>query len=504
MAGRNGGTRGSTLTRLARIFTSTVAEPSPEPTYIAGIDVTAIDKTVAPGNDFYEYANRGWLQRAKIPSGWVALDSLAVEHNSNTKSLIRIVQQCAREVRAGYARAGTARHLVGTLFIDAFNERKFGVPGVESLRPELDKIWEISTHQQLAEALAHLHKLRIGAMFGIQAARDRKNSSSRIAELNLDGISGLDNTAYYLQEDNHCLQMRSRYIEHLGVLFRRAGDSAENASRNAEAAFCVEKELAQVLENSSTLEERRLADNKVDLVELTRLAPSFDWSVYFKTVGLTEEQVAQINLQAPKFVEGMSKLAASIKLDDLKAYLRSCLLRNTAIWLDERFAREHHRFYQQTLRGNTGSEAFSVGELRFAEILGSPYRIGLEGAFGQLYAEEMIPEGAKKRVERMINDAKTAFGEAIQNSDWMSPAAKAAARKKIERMRIRIGYPEKWRDYSALRIDGLPFVRKILAASAFDTKHELEKIGRPVNDLTEWPKALSPWAANATTYISRK
>jgi putative endopeptidase len=475
--------------RLARVFCHTfpvllmssfsaVAGESPV------IDPANLDTRVKPSDDFYRYANGGWMERNPIPpeySRWGSFQEL-VERNYAT--LHEILEDSSAQLAKGEAATGSVRQLVGQFYASGMNEEQINAEGARPLQSELQAIEQISDRKQLASAIGHLHRLGVGALFDITGGQDAKDSKNQIAIVSQGGL-GLPDRDYYFKEGES--QMRDQYVEHVTKMLRLLGDPEEKASAEAKQILAFETELAKSSKTRVQLRDPEANYHRMSAADLAKTAPGFDWSTYFQTLGISGEQLVKMDVEQPEFFQRAAELAANTSLDDWKVYLRWHLIHATAADLSTPFVDEDFRFFKQKLTG------VKQNLPRWKRILQEADH-DLGEALGQLYVEKKFTPEAKQRALVMVNDLKNALRDKIQNLDWMGPVTRESAIKKLDVLGVKIGYPDKWRDYSKLQIKAQPHVLNALAASAFETERQLAKIGKPV-DPAEW--GMSPPTVNA-------
>jgi putative endopeptidase len=313
--------------------------------------------------------------------------------------------------------------------------------------------------------LAHLHELQIPALFEIGVRPDPMESTRQTAMVGQGGLS-LSSPSDYLSDSERCQQIRGYYAQHVARMFRLLGDSDEMSSSAAKTVLALETELAKV---SLSLEEIvNVGFYQLTVAQLTQLLPGFDWSTYFKTVGLSDEQLGTLDVRHTRFFYHAAQMTAKVALDEWKTYLRWHLIQATAPHLSIPFATESFRFSQHL----TGvKDDFS----RWRRVLQAIHGVGpihrpvamrgIGDALGRLYGEKEFTLQTKERVLAIVNDLKNALRENIQNLPWMGPETRTAALKKLDALSVRIGYPEESRDYSRLQIRDQPHVLNVLAAS---------------------------------------
>jgi putative endopeptidase len=456
------------------------------PSLAAALDPKSMDPQAAPSSDFYEYANGTWIKDHPVPPEFSQWSTGQELRERNYSALREILDAAGAAVRQGDVLPGSPRALVGQFYLSGMNEEKINADGAKPLQPELDAIDKISDAKQLAPYVAHIHGQGIGALFEITGDQDAKVSTSQIAIVTQGGL-GLPNRDYYLKNDDQSKTLRDQYVEHVAKMFQLLGDPEQAATDNAKKVFAFETELAKASKTPVELRSPEENYHKMPIADLENQASGFDWATYFDALGLSKEQVAQIDVQQPDFFKKVGELVASTPVDTWKSYFRWNLIRRCAPYLSAPLVDENFKFYKQVLTG------VKENQPRWKRVL-IEIDSDVGEALGQLYVEKYFPPEAKKRVLEMVNDLKTALREKIQNLAWMGKETRAAALKKLDAFGVKIGYPDKWRDYTGIEMKDQPYVLNVLAASAFEAKRVLSRIGKPV-DKNEWE--MSPPTVNA-------
>ncbi|MFL6540651.1 MAG: M13 family metallopeptidase, partial [Chthoniobacterales bacterium] len=322
------------------------------------------------------------------------------------------------------------------------------------------------------------------ALFRFGSGQDEKESTRVIAQAHQGGL-GLPDRDYYTKTDEKSEQLRKAYVEHVTKMLTLLGEKPDAAATQAKKVMDVETALANAHRTRVELRDPQKNYNKMAATELQQLTPDWKWDLYFKEVNLTEP--GDVNVGQPDAFKGMNELLAKTSLDDLKTYLRWQLIHGAAGELSKNFVDENFRFYEQTLRGAQQIRP------RWKRVVASTDE-GVGEALGKLYVAENFPPEAKARALELVNNLREALGDRIKSLDWMDDATKEQALKKLAAFNVKIGYPDKWRDYSLLKVDRGPFVLNAARAAMFESDRDIKKIGKPV-DRSEW--GMTPPTVNA-------
>ncbi|MBV9999316.1 MAG: M13 family metallopeptidase [Verrucomicrobia bacterium] len=458
------------------------------------IDPASMDLTTTPGVDFFQYANGGWLATHAIPPEYSRWGSFIELGERNLDELKSILEACSNQRVPDHIPGAdntdndnnNDRQKLGLFYASGMDEGRINAEGAKPLQSRLDRIRDLPDPAGLAAMVGQLHLDGADPLFSFEASIDDKDSGMEIATLVQGGL-GLPDRDYYLKTDDKTVRLRSAYRDHLIKMFGLLGDAEGVAAQEADQVIDLETKLAQA--SKSRVELRDPEDNyhRITYAELERLAPAFDWKTYFQTLGLTSEMVARIDVKQPEFCHAFSQLLAAVPLDTWKVYLRWNLIRATARYLSDAFAAETFEFYSKTLTGAKEPPPRWKRVVRAADA-------ALGQLLGRQYVEKTFPPSAKERALRMVQDLKQELRERLQALTWMSPETKKAAAEKLDAMGTKIGYPDKWRDYSGLELKDQPYVLNALAAAEFDSRWELGRIGKPV-DPTQWN--MTPPTVNA-------
>jgi putative endopeptidase len=450
------------------------------------LDLSSIESGVSPSDDFYQYANGGWLARNPIPpefSIWGGFVELA---ERNRGILHEILEKAAQADSLAKAEPGSIQQKLGDFYASGMDEGTINREGISPLQTELRRIDQVQNEAEFASEIADLHAKGLDPLFNLDGDQDEKDSSKQIAILAQGGL-GLPDRYYYLNTDDRSKDIRAQYLVHLGKMFELMGEPREAAGQDAQAVMNLETEMAKVSKARVELRDPETNYHRVSLSELEKSAPQFDWETYFRALGLSAEALATIDVKQPDFLSAVSKLTQEVPLDRWKTYLRWHLIHAAAPCLSQPFVDENFRFYRQVLTGAKKDRP------RWKRVL-DQVDVNLGEALGELYVEKTFPPAAKQRALAMVNDLKVALRRKIETLDWMGDETKKEALAKLSAMGVKIGYPDKWREYGELEIKRQSYVLNVFAGQTFEMKRHLARIGKPV-DPAEW--GMSPQTVNA-------
>jgi putative endopeptidase len=446
-----------------------------------GVELTILDKTCKPCEDFYHYAAGEWLKKNPIPAAypsWGRFNELA---ERNRELLHQILEGAAANTKAA---AGSNEQKIGDFYASCMDEKQINATGAKPLEPELARIDGIQSPAELQAEIARLQGMGVGALFEFGSTQDEKNSSQVIGGADQGGL-GLPDRDYYTKTDDKSKEVRKEYEEHIAKMLALAGDDGAKAGADARAILELETKLAEA---SLTRVERRDPEktyHKMNRSELRTLTPNWSWEDYFQQIGYTN--IDSVDVSAPKFFETVSQALKDTPLETWKTYLRWHLVNSTAAYLSDPFVDENFNFNGRVLQGTK--------ELlpRWKRCVTATDR-QLGEALGQIYAQKYFPPEAKARALEMVNHLTEALHDDLQTLPWMSPATRKQALEKLAAFTRKIGYPDKWRDYSAYKVDRGSYVGNQMRGAQFEFKRDLNKIGKPV-DRTEW--GMTPPTVNA-------
>lgn len=446
-----------------------------------GLDMANIDTTCEPCRDFYQYANGGWLAKYEIPqeySSWSVSREMMERNNVLLKEILE------ESVAMSNPEKGSSWQMVGDLYFSAMDTARIEKDRAAPLQATLEKINRVSNATELLDLVAEFHSEGNGVMFSVQTEQDLKDNTKYIIYVGQGGL-GLPDRDYYTKEDDESVKIRDQYVTHMTNMFVLAGDAAEIAAGKAEAILALETRMA---EKSFTKVQMRNPASWYDYMSIAdaeKIIPAIDWNNYLTSIGAGG--LDSISLTQHDFFTEVNQMLADLSLDDWKAYLTWHTLSSAAPYLSDDFAQEDFAFFSKTLRG---TEKLRV---RWKRVL-STMNWTIGEALGQIYVHRAFPPATKARAIEMINNVTAALRTRLENLAWMSDETKEKALAKLATFTPKIGYPDKWRDYSGLEIDRDAYVNNLRRARAFEFKRQLDKIGKPV-DKTEW--GMPPQIVNA-------
>ena len=443
------------------------------------INESNFDTSVKPTDDFFLYANGGWINRTEIPPDQTRWGSFNILIEQNHDALHAIAEKVAKKKSSD-----PTTKKVGDYYASGMDEKTIEAMKTKPLKDELAKIDNLKDRQDVLKEIAHLHMSGVNAFFNFGSSQDDKDSTREIAQAVQGGL-GMPDRDYYTKDDEASKKLRDQYVAHVTKMLTLLGQPEGIANEDANKIMALETALAQASRTRVELRDPQKNYNKMTQAELQKLTPDWNWSEYFSGIGLTNP--GDINVHQPDFFKAINTAFTSTSLDDWKTYLRWHLINATASALSSDFVNEDFNFNEATLRGTQ-----QIKPRWKRVIISEDGEIG--EALGKLYVSEYFPPAAKARALELINNLKEALADRIKTLEWMDEPTKKAALEKLAAFQVKIGYPEKWRDYSTLMIDRGPFVLNELRSENFESKRQLNKIGKPV-DRTEW--GMTPPTVNA-------
>jgi putative endopeptidase len=444
-------------------------------------DVAGIDTSASACTDFYQYANGNWLAKNPIPGAYPSWGVANVLNEKNRDALHEILEAAAKNTKAP---KGSSEQKVGDYYASCMDEAKIEAEGLTPLAPEFARIAKINDQKALQEEVAHLHSLGINALFASDSTQDFKNSAEVTAEVFQGGL-GLPDRDYYTKTDEKSKTTRDAYIKHVARMFELMGDDAARAAAEAQTVMALETSLAQASMTRVELRDPEHIYHRMTVAQVSALAPGFDWPMYLQKMGVPAK--ADVNVATPDFFKTMNQQLTAVPFADWQTYLRWHLINNTAAALSAKFVDEDFNFKGKVLQGSTENLP------RWKRCVAGTDR-ALGEALGEVYVKKAFPPAAKARALEMVRNLEAALKSDIGTLSWMGDATRKQAIVKLEAFLNKIGYPDKWRDYSSMQVDRGSYLNNRFSANAFEKRRDFNKIGKPV-DKTEW--GMSPPTVNA-------
>ena len=446
----------------------------------AGIMLENLDTTSLSGNDFYQYATGGWQKLNPLTgeySRFGSFDKLAEDNRLQLKGLIE-------EIAKKSAKEGTVEQKIADLFNLAMDSSKLNSDGSTPIKSDLEKIAALKNTSELVAYLPSMMQEGINPFFNIYVDADPMNSNQYLVQTYQGGI-GLSQRDYYLENDDNTRNIREKYIVHIAQMFEKSGFTADEAANKRDAVMRVEMRLATSAYDNVKLRDPHANYNKMTVAELQKLVPQLDWNSFFNGFqlnGLTDLSVSQ----KENLVE-VGKIIATEPLEVQKAYLEWNVINSSAEFLSDEINDENFEFYGKVVSGKT--EQQPRWKRAVSTVDGS-----LGEAVGQMYVKKYFPAEAKDRMVQLVKNLQTALGQRIQNLEWMGDSTKLKAMEKLNTFHVKVGYPDKWRDYSSLEIKKDSYWANIKRTNKFQSDYMFAKVGNPV-DKDEW--FMTPQTVNA-------
>ena len=446
----------------------------------SGIDLTNLDTTAVQGADFYQYACGGWMKKHPLTneySRFGSFDMLAENNREQLKGLIV-------EIAAGQNAQGTIGQKIGDIYKLAMDSVKLNADGVTPIQADLEKIASVKDKSEIVPLMAELAHSGVFPYFSFYVGADIMDSKSNLFQLYQGGIS-LGEKEYYLDNDDVTVNIRNKYEEHIVKMFQLAGFNEAAAKKKMEAVMDIETRIAKA--SFSAVEQRNPAANyhKMSLDELKKEIPGIDWDAFLNGIGVkgvTELSVSQVDP-----IKEVEKIINSLPVENQIAYMQWSLIDRAAGYLSDDLVAQNFDFYGKTLSGKqTNQPRWKRAVSTVNGVLGE--------AVGQMYVEKYFPAAAKERMVQLVKNLQTALGERIRNLEWMGDSTKIKAIEKLNSFYVKVGYPDKWRDYTGLNIEKDSYWANVKRATEFELDYMLSKAGKPV-DRDEW--GMTPQTVNA-------
>jgi predicted metalloendopeptidase len=444
-----------------------------------GVDTTAFDRGVRPQDDFFRFVNGGWLERTEIPADRSRYGSFDVLIEASEVAVREIIDEAAAD---SSAKQGSNEQKIRDLYLSYMDTARIEQLGVTPVQPLLARVAALNSRQQLPDLFADFERRGIQTPFGFYVDQDEKDATRYIAMVSQSGL-GMPDRDYYLKQDEHSKETREAYEGYVATLFRLSGQpEPEQAAKNV---LAVETRLAEKHWDRARSRDREAVYNFKTVAELGQLTPHFSWARFLQAADAQE--TPGVVVRQPDYLQALDSILTSTPLPVLKQYLTFKVLNDASTALSSPFVEANFAFYGKTLRGQ--QEERPRWKRGVSTVNGA-----LGEATGQLYVERHFSAAQKARMEQLVDNLLAAYKDAIDSLAWMSPATKAQAQAKLAKFHVKIGYPDKWRDYSALQIQPGDLYGNLVRANEFEYDRMVDKLGKPI-DRTEW--GMTPQTVNA-------
>jgi putative endopeptidase len=469
------------IATTAALFTSCAGKKEEtKPTGPLAIDIANMDTTVRPQDDFYQYANGTWLKNNPVPSTDSRWGSFSQLMEDNLKKLKGILEETAKKENAN----GSNAQKIGDYFFTYMDSVKKNAEGVKPLSPYLKQVDDLKSNSELVNVITNLQLKGVRVAWGLYVSSDPKSSNVNIAQANQGGL-GLPDKEYYTRTDEESKKLQADYLDHLSKMFQLLGDTKEIAEKNAKVVYDFDMKLAKASMTNVELRDIEKQYNKYNLAELDKKYPNINFTNYLKGLGLPAAK--EVIIGQPEFFKQVDAMIKTTSLEDWKQYMRWNIINSYADQLSDEVSKQNFAFYNTTLSGQKEMKPrWKRAITEVDNVLGE--------ALGQLFVEKYFPEDSKKKVNTMVDNLIAAYRERINGLDWMSAETKVMAQKKLNTIIKKLGFPDKWRDYSKLSVAKNSHLENYINAYTYELNRNFDKLSKPV-DKMEW--FMSPPTVNA-------
>ncbi|POY36249.1 peptidase M13 [Solitalea longa] len=445
------------------------------------IDPKNMDQSIKPGDNFYKYANGNWLKTNPIPASETRWGSFSELQEFNYNALYKLLNQAANTKNAP---KGSTIQKVGDFYKSGMDSVGIEKKGYEPIKADLKRIDGLTDHKSIINEIIFHANNGGSLLFGIFAAQDAKKSTDVVPHLSNGGL-GLPDRDYYLKDDDRSKKIREEYVKHITNMFKLIGNNEADAKIKAENILKMETALAQATMSRVEMRDPNKRYNKLSYANLNAISPLIDWKFVATSVGINGYDTLIVS--QPNFFKEVNNQLSSTSIDTWKAYIKWNILRNAAPFLSSSFIKENFNFYSTVLQGQKSPKprwknVMNVVDGNIGELL------------GQMYVDQYFKPEAKQRMMSMIDNMSNTFADRIQRLDWMSDDTKKQALYKLKSFTRKIGYPDKWKDYTAISIVADNYISNVRSCAKWSRQENLKKLGKPV-DKNEW--GMTPPTVNA-------
>jgi putative endopeptidase len=445
------------------------------------LDPANMDTSISPAENFFMYANGTWFKKNPIPASETRWGSFNTLEENNYKILHELLEAAAANKGA---KAGSPDQKVGDFYRSGMDTVAIEKAGISPLNPWLARIDAAKNTEEILAEIVKQHSEGIGSVFAFYVSPDDKNVTQQICQVFQGGL-GMPDRDYYFNNDPRTTKIRDAYKAYLTTIFGLMGNDEATAIKNSQAVFALETSLAKASMTRVEMRDPYKMYNKFNLAGLSKTTPNMDWANIFAQLGVKGQD--SLIVGQPKFLAEVGKQLKATPVDAWKVYLKFHLVNGMAAFLSKDFDNARFDFYGRTVRGQQEQKERWKRILKVVD--GSVGEL-----LGQMYVDKTFKPEAKKRMLDLVNNLQKTYGDRIMRLDWMSDATKQKAMGKLNTFIKKIGYPDKWKDYSKLDVVGNDFVKNVIASSAFEYNYNISRLGKPV-DKTEW--GMTPPTVNA-------
>ncbi len=448
---------------------------------VKALDRANMDTSVSPGENFFIYANGGWMKNHKIPDDKARYGAFDELNDANLIKLKKLMDEAAAGTKAA---DGSIMKKIGDFYASGMDTAAIEAAGITPLNEDFAKIEAIKTTGDLLNQLSYMHSETTFPLFNIFSGQDEKNSEMVITNLWQGGL-GLPDRDYYTSDDKRSKEIRIAYLDHLEKMFVLLGDDAGKAKAEAKTVMDIETRMAKASMKRVDMRDPHKVYHKMNIDELENLSSNINWKNYFTGIGLADP--GDINVGQPEFFKELSAMIKDVSIDDWKTYLRWNLINDAASHLSSAFEKQNFEFYGKVMSGKKEMQP------RWKRVLGA-VNGSLGEAVGEIYVKKYFPPEAKKQMLELVGNLKKSLKNRIENLEWMGDSTKQQALAKLSTINVKIGYPDKFRNYDGVEVSRDSYLKNLTAASKFNFRYKLNKIGKPV-DRDEWH--MNPQTVNA-------
>lgn len=460
---------------------ATGCNPKGEKSMTSGINLANMDTTAAPGTDFYRYACGGWMDTHPIGDEYARFGSF----EALTEESVEQVKDLLNELATQQLEAGSTAQKIGTLYNIVMDSTKQNAEGITPLKADLERIAAIQTREELQEVLFDMHLKGMGRMFSFYVGADAKDSKNNLVSIGQGGLS-LGQRDYYIDTDENTTHIRNKFKEHLVRMFKLFGNNESDAQRKMQDVISIEKRLAQKFKSATEMRDPEANYNKISYTEMKEACPDINWDKFFATFGITD--LKELDFGHPVQLKEINDVLATESIEKLKSLLEWKTISSASSYLSDEVREAQFDFFGKIVSGQ--KEMRPRWKRAIGIVNGS-----LGEAVGEMYVKKHFPAEAKERMINLVKNLQTALGERIMAQEWMSDSTKAAAIEKLNTFYVKVGYPDKWKDYSSLEITDDSYLANIRRINEWEMRDMIARnYNKPV-DRDEW--FITPQTVNA-------